>query len=1269
MPVPVLMPHLRPYRLSSPLVRAATGLGACCRALAIALLLSSVPLLAAAAQTVDIIRGRVTGPDREALQGVQVTVTTLSGAVSRNALTDRNGRFMVTFPGGDGDYFVAFRSIGFAPRRFEIKRVADEDILVADVQLSRTTTTLDEVRVTANRSRVTRNDQAQDVAGTERVLNPNTLDPAQQGDLAAMAANTPGVLYVPGQDGDPSGFSVLGLGADQNSTTLNGLNFSGSDLPRDAMVSAALNSSPYDVSRGGFSGGNLNLRTRSGTNFILRTNSLNLDSPALQWTDPAASALGQQYSNASLGGLLSGPLKYNAAFYNMAYQLGRRSNDLQTLLNTSPVGLEASGISPDSVTRLLSILATQSIPSSAGGIPSNRLSDQGVLFGGIDLSPPSSRAGSAYSFSGNVSWNRLDPVSGQVTEFPAHSGTRTSFNGGVQARHSTYFSFGALSETALGINRTRNESSPFLSVPSGSVRITSALDDGTTGVKTVQFGGSTFLNNTSTTTGINLSNQISWFSNSNKHRVKLSTELRRDAFDVDQSNNLLGSFFYNSLTDLEVGRASSFSRQLGRRIRSGNQVTAAMALGDSYRATPRLQVQYGVRVDGNAFGTRPKANGQIQELFGVRNDEVPNGVYVSPRVGFSWSYGQAAQVGAFEGAFRGPRATVRGGIGIFQGTPGAQIIGSALDNTGLPTGVQLVNCSGLAVPNAQWAQYLAGQGAIPAECADGTTGTVFASSVPNVSLFTKDFHAPRSVRSNLQWSGPVARNRFNATLEGTYSLNLNQQGFVDLNFLPTQRFSLGDEAGRPVYVLPTSIDPATGAIAARDARVSTFYNRVTEQRSDLRSESRQMRVSLSPLSFNSRYNWSLSYVYSNVRERVRGFGNNTAGDPRGVEWARSNFDSRHQVQYSLYWNAADLVRISWFGNVRAGTPFTPLVAGDINGDGYSNDRAYIFDPRTAPDAALGASMQTLLATASSRVRDCLSGQLGSVAARNSCQGPVTHTANLSISFNPIKVRMPQRATLSFNVSNPLGAADLLLHSDDNLKGWGQNPMPDATLLAVRGFDRATGRYRYDVNRRFGATNPQFSAFRTPVTVTAMLRFDVGPTRERQTLTQQLNLGRRQDGQKLNEQIIKAIYGSGGFINPLANILRQTDTLQLTVPQADSLATLNRWYLIRADSIWTPISKQLAALPDHYDSDKAYGMYRQGRRATVDLLQRVAKDVRGLLTAEQRRKLPTLVASYLDSRYLASIRSGTAGSGGGAGFAGGPMMMGGGGGGQTIQIVR
>jgi hypothetical protein len=259
---------------------------------------------------------------------------------------------------------------------------------------------------------------------------------------------------------------------------------------------------------------------------------------------------------------------------------------------------------------------------------------------------------------------------------------------------------------------------------------------------------------------------------------------------------------------------------------------------------------------------------------------------------------------------------------------------------------------------------------------------------------------------------------------------------------------------------------------------------------------------------------------------------------------------------------------------------------------------------------------------------------------------------MTVTFNPLKVRMPQRATLSFQVSNPLGGADLLLHGSNRLRGWGQVVTPDPSLLYVRGFDPDAKRYRYEVNQRFGATSPAFSAFRAPVTLTAMLRFDVGPTRERQMLGQQLDRGRTRSGDKLGEPLLRMMLSNGGLPNPMAQILRQQDTLKLTGPQADSVATLNRWYTIRVDSIWSPVAKYLAELPNRYDEDEAYDHYIRARRATVDLLAKLAPHVKGLLTPEQRRKLPPFVASYLEPRYLASIRSGT------ATFTGNPMVGGG-----------
>jgi hypothetical protein len=137
------------------------------------------------------------------------------------------------------------------------------------------------------------------------------------------------------------------------------------------------------------------------------------------------------------------------------------------------------------------------------------------------------------------------------------------------------------------------------------------------------------------------------------------------------------------------------------------------------------------------------------------------------------------------------------------------------------------------------------------------------------------------------------------------------------------------------------------------------------------------------------------------------------------------------------------------------------------------------------------------------------------------------------------------------------------------------------------------------------------------------------------------------------------------------MLRQADTLGLTGPQADSLASMNRTYTVTLDSIWNPVAKYLAELPQRYDQGDAYARYIEARRGSVDMLIRFVPSIRTLLTDEQRRKLPALVASYLDPRYLAGIRNGTAGSaaagafGGGFIGGGGPIFIGGGGGDRVI----
>lgn len=1113
-------------------------------------------------------------------------------------------------------------------------------MLLADAHLS--VVQLDTVVSTAsNQQRVNRNSQTPDVSGTEQTVNPSNLPPELQGDIAAMAASLPGVTLIPGLDGAPDAFSVLGLGADQNSVTLNGMQYGGGNLPRDAVVSSSLATSPYDGSRGGFSGANFNIRPGSGSNYRTRGMSVVYNTPQLEWTDRTAQAVGTEYRNVSLGGVFSGPITINKSFYNISYQLGRQSRDNQTLLNTNTLGLQAYGLARDSVSRFVDILRARNIPMLGGPARSERLSDNGSVFGNIDLSPPTSSSGQSYGVTFNGNWARQSPVGGGVTQLESASGDRFNWGGGIQARHSGYLKL-VLSETQFGVNASRDHGSPYLDLPLGRVLVSSLLADGASGVQNLTFGGNQSLSSSSRSFNSSFHNTLSWFDNANKHRIKLSTELGFNGSSQNLASNLLGTFVFNSLAELDSGVPATFSRTLVARRRSTGQFTGAMALGDSYRRSQDLQIQYSLRVDASRFTASPTFNPAVERVFGLRNDRVPSAIVLSPRIGFQRTLGHSQEISAFTGAFRAPRAILRGGIGVFASNSSSGLIGSALDNTGLPTGAQQIVCVGPAAPIPDWSAYVLDPSTVPDRCADGSYGTPFSSSAPNVTLFARNFRPPRSVRANASWSGSILDARYSASLDGTYSVNLNQQRSVDDNFRPSVAFMLPDEK-RPVFAAPENIVPSTGSVASGAARMSTEFARVTELRSDLRSRTAQVSLRLSPIQRTpTRFGWSAAYTYTAVREQVSGF-SSTAGDPLDIVWAASG-QGPHQISYTLRYNLFDAVMINWSGMFRSGSAFTPTVAGDVNGDGYYNDRAFVYSPVTAPDSALASGMRQLLDNANARTRDCLERQLGTIAARNSCRGPWSSNASLGITLDRAKFRMPRRANVSFALSNPLGAADLAVNGSGHLKGWGQSIFPDQSLLYVRGFDPSTQRYKYEVNQRFGVTRPELVAIRQPVVLSTTVRLDLGATRERQSLAQQLGFGRTIPGSRYPEVLFRNV-GVNSVTNPLASILRQQDSLKLTSVQADSIAAMNRRYNYRSDSLWAPVARYFASLPAHFDEGEAYDRYLRARHAQIDMLMRIVPVVRELLSAEQRRKLPQLVVNILDPRYLVSIRDGTSMYGG------------------------
>src|SRR5262249_9682571 len=162
-------------------------------------------------------------------------------------------------------------------------------------------------------------------------------------------------------------------------------------------------------------------------------------------------------------------------------------------------------------------------------------------------------------------------------------------------------------------------------------------------------------------------------------------------------------------------------------------------------------------------------------------------LHVSPRLGFN--YNRSGQVrnttiGSNLGRFSGTTPGVlRGGIGEFRSFTPANLLSTALVSTGLPGSLARVSCIGGDGPPPNWNAFAASASAIPTTCTTGSNS--FADAAPNVVAFDRDWETPRSWRANLAWQSVFQRVTY--SVEGIYSLNLNQPGTSDLNFANAPR--------------------------------------------------------------------------------------------------------------------------------------------------------------------------------------------------------------------------------------------------------------------------------------------------------------------------------------------------------------------------------------------------------------------------------------------------------------------------------------------------
>jgi hypothetical protein len=1251
-------------------------------------LASAIAAPSALAQTgggTEIIVGRVLGPDGQPVAGARVEATSMETQTTRGRTTNDKGQFTILFPDGSGQYRVVVRAIGFASATQVVTRQSDEDRLDVSFRLTRAPQSLAAVNVLGNRGPLQSNADRPTPGTQERVLTGDQLYrlPIDATDPTALAGMAAGVVTLAGTDSSASAFSVAGQRPDQNQVTLDGLSFGNGSVPQEAVRNSRVVTSTYDVARGQFTGGQVASTTRSGTNELQGSLGYDLRAPELQFPDEEAIQFGQRYTQNQYSFGLGGPIRKNKLFIFGSAQWRTRTDGLQSLSSANDEIFARYGVSPDSASRFLDIVDGFGIPARVDGVPSRRLSENLTTLTRLDWVLTDKHT---VSLRGDWRFGVSDGQRISALTLPHYGGDLNSLGGGVLASVISQFDNGLINEARVyGAIDTR-DTKAYFGIPEGRVRVTSDLADGTTGISSLVFGGNGALPQDIENDQLEATNELSFITADGAHRLKLGALVNMSRYNQDYATNRNGSFLYNSLAELENGTPVQFTRTLAPTERNGGMWNSALYLGDTWRKSRALQFTYGARFEATQLDGHPRYNPDVDARFGRRTDRFPKETHLSPRVGFTWTLGLPPQpeggagaaggqgggrgdgggargagglAGAFPGGGAGVRGggggaggggaggggaqvagpfaglattIIRGGIGEFRGRAPSGLFTSALDATGLAGAETQLVCVGSTVPTPDWTAYQADASSVPSVCADGSGGsTPFGSQRPNVTTFDEDFGAPRSWRASLGVQRRFLQ-RLNVSVDVAYALGINLYGVRDLNLDATPQFTLVAEGGRPVFVGTDAIVPTTGVVNNLDSRVEGGYGSVYAIGSRLRSDNRQATLSVNGFLRNGIL-MSASYTYARSRDQSsfsccnasQAFGSPTTdGDPNATPWGTSDLERRHVIITTATWPATPSLELTVVGRLTSGQPYTPRVNGDINGDGARNDRAFIFDPATTGDPVIADGMSTLLANASGRVRDCLEGQMGGIAGRNSCHAPWFPSVDVRLNYRPDHWGLKRNLMLSLQLQNPLAGLDRLFNGDD-VEGWGQPRRIDPNLLYVTGFDAGAQEFRYAVNERFGdgastgAGGRGIAQQTNPFQVALQLRYTIGPDRTRQAMLAAQAAARGGAGGG-------GAGGMAGMVRRLApntfnQLLNFRDSLALDSAQVARLTELKAALDLRIDTLAADVQRRFERLGNNADPQATMAQMRGPLEEAQRLQAQALKDAQTVLTPAQWEKVP------------------------------------------------
>ena len=700
-------------------------------------------------------------------------------------------------------------------------------------------------------------------------------------------------------------------------------------LSLETVDQLQVNVAPFDVRLSGFTGGSINAITKSGTNELhgsVYSFGNNTGLISSRYTLPNGNECDpfEDQKEYRIGLTVGGPILKNKLFFFANLEHSRKE-----YTNMFGIDRNASMVDADEARRVLDFVSEEARRQGAS------FTDD---YFNPDVYTKSTKAVLKLDWNINdahkaslrwqvVSSKQLNYVSnasglaGSNYMYDFESLTH-SFVGELHSRFSNELS----NELRLTYTRVRDERVPGEPEP---MIVVNGIGNGS-----VYLGNDrTSMANSISQNVWQLTDNLTWYKGD--HTVTLGTHNEFYKFGNLFIQDIYGSYYYNSLADLQAGNISRYRYGVANTDITGDPRWEAkfgagqlgFYLQDRWSLTDNLELTYGLRMDIPLMFDTPSENTAFNDYASQQgwnvttNHKMSSRPLWSPRVGFRWDV-------------KGDRSlVVRGGAGIFTG----RIPFVWLINNFANTGIQLQsfdkkNPTGLSLILNPYAQAANAQ-------------QLTASTSQLVNVFDNDFHFTQSAKLAIGIDTRLLG--IDWTFDAIYTKTLNDIDYQNLAIEPTGEL-LRDASPaltwetRPMMHSTTAGTPFYAVYKLGNTSKGYTYSL------SLKGEKH----------FDFGLDLSASYTYSRSKAVNSGLSsvaatvyayNVTHDNPNSADLNYSAFNMPHNINASVYYHISygltkakewtTTVGLNYKGS--SGMPYSVSYYGDINGDGIYNDLFYI----------------------------------------------------------------------------------------------------------------------------------------------------------------------------------------------------------------------------------------------------------------------------------------------------------------------------------------